>query len=89
MLPSREVKIIILRGCLIGNQEASPGEVWSVSRMEAAMLCENNFLAKLVDAKAAPYTVTVETPQHGDPAPRRISGAAPVVTEKEKAAAKT
>jgi hypothetical protein len=76
----RELKIKILRAVQIGNMDAMPGEIYSVSRVQAAVLVGDGF-AILLDAKQS-YTVTVETPEHGDPAPRRIASAPPTVTEK-------
>jgi hypothetical protein len=81
---ARELKIKIVRACIIDGQDAAPGEIWTVSRVNAATLVGDG-QAVLLDAKQN-YSVTVEVPEHGDPRARRIS-TPPVATE--KATAKT
>jgi hypothetical protein len=73
----RTLKVKILRACLIGTQngaiDANVGEVFEVSRVQAAGLVGDG-LASLVEPGRTSYTVTVETPEHGDPVARKVSG---------------
>lgn len=75
----RMIRIKLLRDTLIAGQDGKAGEVWSVTRVDAATLVGEG-AAFLVDGPSRNYAVTMEVAGHGDPAPSRVSAA----PEKEK-----
>jgi hypothetical protein len=81
MAVPKELRVKLLRACIVGGQDGAVGDIFAVSRVQAAILVGDG-LATLVDGGRAPYSVTVETPEHGDPAPRKISSGPPQVAEK-------
>jgi hypothetical protein len=65
------VKVKLTQPRIVGGHDGKPGDVFEVSRVDAAELVGNGG-AVLVTPEREPYTVRVENPEHGDPAPRRI-----------------
>jgi hypothetical protein len=82
-MEKKTLRVKLIRDVIVGGQDGHVGDVFEVSRSDAALLVGDQ-LAVLVDGARANYSVTVETPEHGDPAPRRVSSAAPETADKKK-----
>jgi hypothetical protein len=73
----------------VGGHDGKPGDIFEVSRVDALELVGNGG-AEYVTPEPAPYTVRIENPEHGDPAPKKITPAPTskqVVTKDADAAA--
>jgi hypothetical protein len=73
------VRVKLTEPRVVAGHDGKPGDVFEVSRVDAAELVGNGG-AVLVTPEREPYTVRIETPDHGDPAPRKIP---PVPTPKQ------
>lgn len=77
------VRVELLRPTLIvgidGRQEGETGDIFEVSRYQASMLVSDG-AAREVNEHAR-TAVTLITPEHGDPAPRRVSSGPPKVNK--------